>query len=123
MALVSNVDELQRRAAVAAARAAFPIPTDPDVLMNRRDTAAALSAAGFQVSSATLATKATRGGGPVFRLWGKKPLYRWGDSFEWAQSRLKPPIGSTAEDDVPPAMRAPNGKLPARADGISRSAR
>ena len=32
----------------------------------------------------TLATKASRGGGPPYRLFGRKPLYRWGDGLDWA---------------------------------------
>ena len=40
---------------------------------------------------------ATRGGGPIYQLFGRKPLYRWGDALEWAQSRLSKPIRSTSE--------------------------
>jgi hypothetical protein len=61
----------------------------------------ALTAVGFPVRPATLATKATRGGGPAFRLFGKKPLYRWGDALDWARSRLSAPRRSTSEK-LPP---------------------
>ncbi len=64
------------------------VPESPDALLPRAPTATALTAAGFPVSHATLATKATRGGGPPYKLFGRKPLYRWGDALAWAQSCL-----------------------------------
>lgn len=76
------------------------IPTDPEALLTRKATALALSEAGFPVSPATLATKAVRGHGPSFRKFGPRPLYRWGDALEWAQSKLGPLVGSTAELDT-----------------------
>jgi hypothetical protein len=86
------------------------IRKDPDTLLGRFETADALTEAGFRTSPATLATKASRGGGPPFRRWGRIPLYRWGDSLDWARSRLGPPMRSTSEaDGAPPA--------PARAVG------
>ena len=78
----------------------IPIPDDPDALLRRRETAAALTALGFPTSEKTLATKATRGGGPPYRLYGRMPLYRWGDARNWAQGRLSPPRHSTSEGDV-----------------------
>jgi hypothetical protein len=76
------------------------IPDDPDALLTRNDTAAPLTATGFPTSPATLATKASRGGGPAFRKFGPRPLYRWADVLQWAQSKLGPPIHSTAELDT-----------------------
>jgi hypothetical protein len=76
---------------------AHPIPDDPEALLTRAMAAEALSAAGYPVRQATLATKASRGGGPRFRRFGKKPLYRWGDALEWAQSLLSPPMSNTSE--------------------------
>ena len=73
---------------------------DPDALLRRDATADALTKAGFPTSPATLATKATRGGGPPYRSWGRLPLYRWGDALGWAQSRLSPPPSSTSEADT-----------------------
>jgi hypothetical protein len=78
---------------------ASAIPEYFDALLTRSATAEALSAAGFPIRSATLATKASRGGGPPFRRFGRIPLYRWGDALDWATSRLGPPICSTAELD------------------------
>jgi hypothetical protein len=39
------------------------IPQDPDALLGRKETAAALTESGFKVSAETLTTKASRGGG------------------------------------------------------------
>jgi hypothetical protein len=71
-----------------------------NTLLTREAAAAALTAAGFPTSRATLATKASRGGGPAYRKFGYKPLYRWGDLIHWAESRLGPPVVSTAELDA-----------------------
>lgn len=76
------------------------VPSDPDALLNRRDTAEALTAAGYPTAPATLATLATRGGGPPFRKYGRWPVYRWGDALEWARSRLSAPMRSTSEGDA-----------------------
>jgi hypothetical protein len=76
------------------------IPTDPNIRLTRVAAADALTTAGFPVSPATLATKATRGGGPPFQRFGRVPLYRWDDLLDWAQSRLSPPLRSTSEADV-----------------------
>jgi hypothetical protein len=76
------------------------VPSDPDTLLRRGGVAAALTAAGYPVSPATLATKAVRGGGPAYVLFGRVPLYRWGDALEWARSRTSPPRRSTSEADA-----------------------
>jgi hypothetical protein len=64
------------------------IPDNPDARLTRDQTAAALTEAGFPVKAKTLATKASRGGGPKYQLFGSRPLYRWADALSWAQSRL-----------------------------------
>ena len=71
-----------------------------DALLTRDAVASALTSAGFPITGATLATKATRGGGPPYRLFGRRPLYRWGDAFIWAQCRLSAPIASTSEGNM-----------------------
>jgi hypothetical protein len=73
---------------------------DPDTLMTRDQIAEALTNAGFPVRPKTLATKAVRGGGPIFRRFGAKPLYRWADALAWAEGRLSPPIRNTSEADT-----------------------
>lgn len=72
-------------------------PNDPEVLLTREQVANALTAAGYPVRPATLATKAVRGGGPPYQLFGNKPVYRWGAALEWASSRLTSPRRSTSE--------------------------
>jgi hypothetical protein len=71
----------------------------PDSLLRRKQLAEALDASGFPVTHTTLATKATRGGGPPFRLFGRIPLYRWGEALAWAENRLSAPRRSTSEAD------------------------
>jgi len=72
----------------------------PDTLMTRDKGADALSTLGFPVSKATLATMASRGGGPIYRRFGKRVLYRWSDLVSWAESRCGAPIRSTSEADA-----------------------
>lgn len=73
---------------------------DDDTLLTRDMAAAALTAAGYPVKAKTLATKATRGGGPPYRLFGVRPLYRWADTLAWAQGRLSVPRRSTSAKDA-----------------------
>jgi hypothetical protein len=72
------------------------IPQSPDALLGRKETADALTESGFPVAAATLTTMACRGGGPPYKLFGPRALYRWGDSLEWAYSRLSPARRSAA---------------------------
>ena len=77
------------------------IPADPETLLRRTATAEALTAKGYPTSDKTLATKATRGGGPPYRLFGRIPLYKWADALAWAEARLSPPRWNTSEGDLP----------------------
>ena len=77
------------------------IPDTLDALLTRGRTAAALTEAGFPVKAKTLATKATRGGGPPFSKFGPRALYRWDDALSWATGRLTAPRCSTSEQDAP----------------------
>jgi hypothetical protein len=70
---------------------------EPDTLLRRAEAARALQEAGYPVAEATLATKASRGGGPPFSRFGRIPIYTWGPTLEWARSRLSEPVSSTAE--------------------------
>jgi hypothetical protein len=76
------------------------IPDNPDVRLTRERTAEALTALGYKVATKTLATKATRGGGPPYSLFCGRALYRWGDALDWARSLTTPPRRSTAEADA-----------------------
>jgi hypothetical protein len=69
----------------------------PNALLTRDAVATALTDAGFPISGATLATKATRGGGPPFRLFGRRPLYECGAALAWAKSRLSEPATTSSE--------------------------
>jgi hypothetical protein len=73
---------------------------DPATMLTRRAAAAALNAAGYPVAETTLATKATRGGGPPFCKFGPRALYKWADLITWAEARLSEPRRSTSEADV-----------------------
>jgi hypothetical protein len=67
---------------------------------DRPSAALFLTENGYPISPATLATMATRGGGPPFRRFGRKPLYDEADLIEWARSRLSAPMRSTSEADA-----------------------
>ena len=69
----------------------------PSTLLTRPQAAAALTAAGYSTAPATLATKATRGGGPPYRTYSSRALYQWADLLAWAESRTSAPRRSTSE--------------------------
>jgi len=79
---------------------ATAIPDNPAALLRRRQTAEALTAAGYPVAEKTLATKAVRGGGPPYQLFGRTVLYRWSNALAWAEGRLSAPRCSTSEPDA-----------------------
>ena len=76
------------------------IPDNLDTLLRRAAAAEALNAIGIPCTSKTLETKASRGGGPPFRLFGRIPLYRWGDLLAWAEAKMSVPRRSTSEADA-----------------------
>ena len=80
-------------------RPAFPGAPELEALLTRSQTADALVKAGFPITAKTLATKASRGGGPPYSLFGPRPLYRWRDVLVWAHSRMTPPRRSSSEGD------------------------
>lgn len=69
----------------------------PSALLRRRRCAEALTAHGFPVAEKTLATKASRGGGPPYRKFGRVVLYRWDDALAWAEAQLSDPVCSSSE--------------------------
>jgi hypothetical protein len=75
------------------------IPDDLDTLLTREATAAALTAAGYPIAAKTLATKATRGGGPPYGLFAGRALYRWGAALAWANSHLAGRVSSGNSGD------------------------
>ncbi len=89
------------------------LPRDLDALLVRADSAAALIAAGYPTSAATLATLATRGGGPPYQLYGRRPLYRLRDLLVWAEGKLSPPRHSSSEG-LPAGRPSATEATPAR---------
>lgn len=59
-----------------------------------------MTQAGFPVRPKTLATKATRGGGPPYSLFSGRALYTWRDALAWAEGRLTSPRRHTSEADA-----------------------
>jgi hypothetical protein len=68
-----------------------------DMLLTRKRAAEFLGEHGFPISVETLASKAVRGGGPVFHKFGRVPLYRAADLLAWAEGRLTGARATTAE--------------------------
>jgi hypothetical protein len=73
-------------------------PTDPDIRLTRDQLAVALSAAGYPISSATLATRVSRGEGPPHTIWGTRVYYPWGDALEWAETCHRAPNSQRLRD-------------------------
>ncbi len=71
-----------------------------DALLTRERVAQALTAAGYPISPRTLATKATRGGGPPYAIFAARALYRWGDALDWARKLTIATRCSTSEIDA-----------------------
>ena len=69
----------------------------PDSRLTREQTAATLTSAGFPIRPKTLATKATRGGGPPYNLFSGRALYVWGEALAWAQGATSAPRQSTSQ--------------------------
>lgn len=80
--------------------------SDEDTLLSRAEVSARLGEIGFPVPVATLATMATRGGGPAYQRFGRHVLYRWGTARAWAVGRLSSPRSNTSEADAGRAKAA-----------------
>jgi hypothetical protein len=70
---------------------------DPAARLTRAQAAEALTRSGYQTAYATLATLATRGGGPPFAKFGPRAIYRLDDLLAWARGRTTRPVRSTSE--------------------------
>jgi hypothetical protein len=66
-------------------------------MMDRAAAAEYLTSQGYKTARATLAKLACVGGGPVFRSFGRKPLYLAADLMAWAEARTSGPRHSTSE--------------------------
>jgi hypothetical protein len=69
---------------------------DPEAMLTRDKAAAALSDLGYPIAKATLASFATHGGGPHYRRFGKRVVYRWSDLVAWAETRCAANSGEAA---------------------------
>jgi hypothetical protein len=85
------------------------MPKDDDWL-GRVSAAAALTASGYPTTASTLATKATRGGGPPYRKFGNSVQYHWGTTRKWAEQKASPALCTTSEHRV--AAKAPQSPTP-----------
>jgi hypothetical protein len=80
-----------------------------DTLLTRQQTAKALTDCGVLTSPKTLSTKASRGGGPPYRLYGKLAIYRWGDVSDWALELMGQPASSATERHARHAAKGVDG--------------
>lgn len=74
--------------------------SDPDALLTRIQAVDLLNEHGFPIKLGYLTTMVSRGGGPPFRKFGQRALYRRNDVIEWAKNRLGPPVNSTSANDA-----------------------
>lgn len=56
-----------------------------------------LASNGYPVAKNTLQKYATVGGGPKYRRFGNRVLYKPKDLLDWAESKLSDPITNTSE--------------------------
>lgn len=65
--------------------------------LDRKQAAQFLTDRGYRTAPATLAKLACLGGGPLFRSFGRKPLYTAPDLLAWAEERTTGPRRSTSD--------------------------
>jgi hypothetical protein len=70
------------------------VPSDPDTLLGRRETAAALTAAGYKVAYSSLERWACTGEGPPYQKFGGTVVYHWRTVLNWARERSTAPRAS-----------------------------
>ncbi len=75
---------------------------DPQTLLTRTQLAKMLEACGTPLTYHTLATKATRGGGPPFSIFGKNAIYLWSDVVAWVRETIGEPARTTSEHRIRP---------------------
>src|SRR5258708_23816947 len=68
----------------------------PETKLRRKAVAEASTAHGYPIKEKTLATMASRGGGPPVQVLGRIPLFTWGPFLGWAAGRLSAPRSSTS---------------------------
>lgn len=80
----------------------MPAQIKSDLLLRRKELSKKLTERGYPVAANSLATMATRGGGPPYRKFGRAVLYPWQEALEWAERRLGPLLQSSSEAGRPP---------------------
>jgi hypothetical protein len=98
---------------------------DPRAFFTRYQLPGTLEACGVPMSYDTLATKATRGGGPPFRIFGKSAVYQWADVVAWVLETMGEPARTTSEHRArmasPPEPQKPSPeKIAAMVEGSRR---
>lgn len=63
----------------------------------RREAARYLTERGYPTAQRTLEKLACLGGGPIYRVYGRRALYTAADLIAWAQSRTSAPRRHTSE--------------------------
>lgn len=71
-------------------------PSNPEYY-GRREAARYLTDRGYPTAQRTLEKLACVGGGPVYRLYGRRALYAPIDLISWAQARTSTPRSNTSE--------------------------
>jgi hypothetical protein len=66
-------------------------------LLSRKEAAVFLTSLGYQTAHSTLAKLACIGGGPVFKLFSRKPLYSEKDLLAWVDARCTALKRSTSD--------------------------
>jgi hypothetical protein len=67
------------------------------MMLLREDCAKALTEHGFRITEKTLATRATRGGGPPYRKFNGRVIYQWGPALAWAHAAMSPEVVLSSE--------------------------
>lgn len=75
---------------------------ESDILCTRAELARMLQDEGFPVTETALATQASRGRGPTYRIFQGRAMYTREDGLAWAHECLKTPdteLGRTERED------------------------
>ena len=68
-----------------------------DTYLMRPEAADFLTERGFSTTKNTLQKYATIGGGPIYRIFGNRALYKGEDLIAWAEAKLSAPRRLTSE--------------------------
>jgi hypothetical protein len=65
--------------------------------LTRTEASAFLATLGIERKPQTLAAYAVRGGGPAYRLFGRKPYYAVADLEAWVEEKFSPVYRTTSQ--------------------------